>query len=152
MLVDQVLLNEVAATPETHPATRDSMMKLLMAVDKRDKFRFFTTPVTEQMVSSGRGSLLHTAWLWASGLFSWQSWSRCTLAAEPGCFLLTQRSGVPHASAADALSRKCAVCCSCNVDACCQCIHASHVACFVMQLPQAPIYPTIIKQPWTCPP
>ncbi|KAF6261985.1 Bromodomain-containing protein [Scenedesmus sp. NREL 46B-D3] len=25
------------------------MMKLLMAVDKRDKFRFFTSPVTDQM-------------------------------------------------------------------------------------------------------
>jgi hypothetical protein len=55
VLVDQVLLNEVDATPETHPATRDSMMKLLMAVDKRDKFRFFGMPVTEQMVS-GQGN------------------------------------------------------------------------------------------------
>jgi hypothetical protein len=57
VMVDQVLLNEVNATPETHPATGDSMMKLLMAVDKRDKFRFFTSPVTDQVVS-GRGDLI----------------------------------------------------------------------------------------------
>lgn len=58
VLVDQVLLDEVNATEETHPATRDSMMKLLIAVDKRDKFRFFTSPVTDQVVSWAGPSLV----------------------------------------------------------------------------------------------
>jgi len=37
---------------ETHPPTRESLNMLLAAVDKRDKFRFFGKPVTDDQVGS----------------------------------------------------------------------------------------------------
>lgn len=50
-LVDPQLLHEVNSAEETNPPTRDTMMKLLHAVDKKDKFRFFVQPVTDSVVS-----------------------------------------------------------------------------------------------------
>jgi hypothetical protein len=46
-----VLLSEVNNTIETHPATTESMTKLLTGLSKRDKFRFFAEPVTDAVVS-----------------------------------------------------------------------------------------------------
>jgi hypothetical protein len=70
-MVDPVLLNEVNNTPETHPATRESMTKLLTALGKRDKFSFFAQPVTEAVVS---WSELHVLFVC----------DNC-MAAQPGC-------------------------------------------------------------------
>jgi hypothetical protein len=46
-----MLLHEVNNTPETFPATRESMMKLLLALGKRDKGSYFAAPVTDTVVS-----------------------------------------------------------------------------------------------------
>jgi hypothetical protein len=35
---------------ETHPPNKDTLIKLLAAVDKRDKFRLFGKPVTDEQV------------------------------------------------------------------------------------------------------
>jgi hypothetical protein len=51
VVIDPVLLNEVNNTIETHPATTESMTKLLTGLSKRDKFRFFAEPVTDAVVS-----------------------------------------------------------------------------------------------------
>jgi hypothetical protein len=51
VVIDPVLLSEVNNTIETHPATTESMTKLLTGLSKRDKFRFFAEPVTDAVVS-----------------------------------------------------------------------------------------------------
>jgi hypothetical protein len=45
---------QVEYVEETHPPTRENLIKLLAAVDKRDRFRFFGKPVTEEQVCCNR--------------------------------------------------------------------------------------------------
>lgn len=44
------MCSQVEYVEETHPPTRENLIKLLAAVDKRDKYRFFVKPVTEEQV------------------------------------------------------------------------------------------------------
>jgi hypothetical protein len=45
-----VFCSQVEHVEETHPPTRENLIKLLAAVDKRDKYRFFVKPVTADQV------------------------------------------------------------------------------------------------------
>ena len=45
-----VLCRQVEYVEETHPPNRELLNKLLAAVDKRDKYRFFGKPVTDEQV------------------------------------------------------------------------------------------------------
>lgn len=49
---------QVEYVEETHPPTRESLNMLLAAVDKRDKYRFFVKPVTDEQVRSTAQPLL----------------------------------------------------------------------------------------------
>ena len=48
-------MHQVEYVEETHPPTRESLNMLLAAVDKRDKYRFFGKPVTDEQVCVDRG-------------------------------------------------------------------------------------------------
>jgi hypothetical protein len=54
-----LLLSAVAAVcqveyvEETHPPNRETLLKLFAAVDKRDKYRLFKLPVTDEQVRRG---------------------------------------------------------------------------------------------------
>lgn len=50
------LCAQVEHVEETHPPTRENLIKLLAAVDKRDKYRFFVKPVTIEQVRAEAAS------------------------------------------------------------------------------------------------
>lgn len=69
---------QVEHVEETHPPTRENLIKLLAAVDKRDKYRFFVKPVTIEQVRASAsmtyaslqlpGFLGSRLFLWGGGL------------------------------------------------------------------------------------